>query len=255
MGALCSHKKSLASCLFLMSSVINIFFWVGCSCLERERAALLAFKASFLNQIYAYEQLSLSWEGTDCCGWLRVTCGKEGQVVGLGLHALGVLDINLTSLLRLEGLQFLDLSDNNLRGSLFIKELYRLKKLQTLDLSYNSFEGAMPVEIGLQSSSLEVLYLSSNQLGSLPSSLGNLSHLKELDLSHNELNGIIPPLLGSLSSLEELYLSENEFRGGLSRFLGNLSFLHLVYIDHNNLSEAIPPELSKLRNLQFLDLS
>ncbi|KAL4182192.1 hypothetical protein AMTRI_Chr12g274670 [Amborella trichopoda] len=97
-----------------MLSVINIFFWVGCSCLERERAALLAFKASFLNQTYAYEPLSFSWEGTDCCGWRRV---------------------------RLEGLQFLDLSDNYLVGSLSIKELSRLKKLQTLDLSYNSFEG------------------------------------------------------------------------------------------------------------------
>ncbi|ERN10106.1 uncharacterized protein LOC18438276 [Amborella trichopoda] len=121
MGALCSRKKSLAPCTFHMLSLISIFFWVGCSCLERERAALLAFKASFLNQSSAYERL----KSRDWCRWWGVRCGNEGQVVGLELVYLGVankeLNINLTSLLRLEGLQFLNLAGYKLGGSFTIK--------------------------------------------------------------------------------------------------------------------------------------
>ncbi|MDA8597139.1 leucine-rich repeat domain-containing protein [Candidatus Pacebacteria bacterium] len=78
--------------------------------------------------------------------------------------------------------QALDLSDNNLTGSL-PAEVRQLQQLQILDLSNNQFTG-VPAEIG-QLTKLEVLDLSHNQLTGLPYELGNLSNLKVLNLQGN----------------------------------------------------------------------
>jgi Leucine-rich repeat (LRR) protein len=79
--------------------------------------------------------------------------------------------------------QKLDLSHNNLTGSLQA-EIRHLQNLKVLDLSHNQFTG-VPAEIG-QLKNLEVLDLSHNHITGLPLELGNLSNLKMLDLRGNE---------------------------------------------------------------------
>ncbi len=79
-------------------------------------------------------------------------------------------------------IQKLDLSNNNLDGSLQA-EVRQLQNLKVLDLSNNQFTG-VPAEIG-QLKNLEILNLSNNQLTGLPHELGNLSNLKVLDLRGN----------------------------------------------------------------------
>lgn len=79
-------------------------------------------------------------------------------------------------------LESLDLSNNNLTGSLQA-EIRHLQSLKVLDMSGNKFTG-VPAEVG-QLKELEILDLSNNVLTGLPYELGNLSSLKTLDLSGN----------------------------------------------------------------------
>ena len=102
----------------------------------------------------------------------------------------GVLDLSGQELKKIPDyvfdktdIQKLDLSNNNLGGSLQA-EVRQLQNLKVLNLSNNHFAG-VPAEIG-QLKNLEELNLSSNQITGLPYELGNLSNLKVLDLRGND---------------------------------------------------------------------
>ena len=67
------------------------------------------------------------------------------------------------------------------------------------------------------------LKLNNNGLrGTLPASLGNLTHLQQLDLSRNGLRGMVQAKLGNLDRLERLWLSNNSMFGQLPRSLTHL---------------------------------
>ena len=80
-----------------------------------------------------------------------------------------------------------------------------------LDLSNKGLK-ALPDKIIEKLTGLKKLYLSSNQLTSVPDSLVNLSSLTHLALEFNRLTSV-PDSLGNLSSLTELSLSGNRFTG------------------------------------------
>ena len=100
------------------------------------------------------------------------------------------------------------------------------------------------------------LELDENALsGSLPASLGNLTHLQELDLSDNELSGVLPASLGNLTNLQRLSFFRNQFSGSLPAWLGNLTNLQWLSLSWNAFSGSLPAWLGNLTNLEYLDLS
>ncbi|XP_059066682.1 receptor-like protein EIX2 [Cryptomeria japonica] len=166
-------------------------------------------------------------------------------------------------------LAVLDLADNNFEGETVLSAICMLSNLSWVDLSYNELNGSLPSCLG-SLSSLTELYLNSNSLTrniALPSSVAvldlsynnfegetllsaicMLSNLSWVDLSYNELNGSLPSCLGSLSSLIRLEISGNH----LSALPSSLEDLALS-LDHQQIiSEAFFHNLSKL---QVLDLS
>jgi len=82
------------------------------------------------------------------------------------------------------------------------------------------------------------LYLDNNALiGSLPSSLKELTALVELNLSNNKLTGSIPSSLDALTTLEQLLLERNELDGELPDTLWN------------KIGGSLPSALGNLRDL------
>ncbi|CBI40046.3 unnamed protein product, partial [Vitis vinifera] len=186
-------------------------------------------------------------------------------------------------LFQMRNLVYLDLSSNNLRGSILdsfanrtsierLRNMGSLCNLKTLILSQNDLNGEITELIdvlsGCNSSWLETLDLGFNDLGGfLPNSLGklhnlnsigNLSYLEELYLSDNSMNGTIPETLGRLSKLVAIELSENPLTGVVTEaHFSNLTSLKefsnyrvtpRVSLVFNISPEWIPPfKLSLLR--------
>ncbi len=106
---------------------------------------------------------------------------ESKNLIALDLSEQGLVKVPAYVFERID-LESLDLSDNNLTGSLQ-GEIRILQNLKALDLSGNTFTG-VPAEIG-QLSHLETLDLRNNMLTGLPYELGNLKNLKLLRLSGN----------------------------------------------------------------------
>nr|DAD30222.1 TPA_asm: hypothetical protein HUJ06_031690 [Nelumbo nucifera] len=156
------------------------------ACLEQEKMALLAFKASV--PWTDYDDTSSgrlpSWveddDNDDCCSWERVQCNlTTGWIIQLYLCYIRSRayddDVHLPIWL--------------LNASLFLP----FQELQHLDLSENGFRDLADNE-GLEP-------------------LGRLKRLEVLDLSLNHFNNSILPSLGSLKSLKNLSLSQNYLEG------------------------------------------
>ena len=113
-------------------------------------------------------------------------------------------------LARLTGLEWLDLSGNQLTGPI-PPQLAQLTNLRSLDLHNNQLTGSIPPELGLLAG-LVHLRLNGNQLtGSIPSELGRLTNLHDLAMADNQLTGAIPSELSRLANLRHLSLLPNNF--------------------------------------------
>jgi uncharacterized repeat protein (TIGR01451 family) len=189
---------------------------------------------------------------TTPCSWTGVTC-SGGQVTQISRSSQG-LNGNLPDLSALTALQIIDLSANQLTGTI-PTELGNQVTLTELDLSNNQLTGSIPTELG-NLVNLTDLNLSANQLtGTIPTEFGNLVTLTQLDLSDNQLTGSIPSVLGNLVNLIGLNLSINQLTGTIPAELDNLATLTQLDLSMNQLTGTIPTELGNLVNLTGINLS
>ena len=214
-----------------------------------------------------YEALIALYDSTGGSGWTNndgwdstepldtrfgVTL-RNGRVTELDLSGNNLRGTLPAKLATLTELASLDLSGNQLSG-MIPPELRGLRALESLDLSANRLSGAIPPELG-DLSPLTSLDLSGNRLnGPIPAELGDLGFLRELYLNDNQLNGPIPPELGDLGSLRELYLNDNQLSGTIPAELGHLTNLNVLHLNDNQLSGTIPPELGDFSSLTQLSL-
>ncbi|CAL0308315.1 unnamed protein product [Lupinus luteus] len=152
------------------------------------------------------------------------------------------------------GLEKIDLSNNDLTGSIPAGSNRLLETLTDLDLSKNHLQGIIPAEIG-SLSKLRYLNLSWNELHSqMPPEFGILQNLTVLDLRSSALYGVIPDGICDSGNLAILELDGNSLKGSIPQEIGNCSSLYLLSLSHNNLSDSIPRSMSKLNNLKILRL-
>ncbi|KAL9323942.1 hypothetical protein ACSQ67_008799 [Phaseolus vulgaris] len=241
-------------------------------CLQREREALLQFKASLLDP----NGMLSSWTtATDCCQWKGILCSNlTGNIVSLDLHAEYDYETYSRSYIRgeiheslieLQQLKYLNLSSNYFPDSHIPDFLASLCNLRFLDLSQCEFVGKIPNQFG-SLSHLKYLNLEWNYLeGSIPPQLGNLSKLEYLDLRWNKFEGNLPSQFGNLSKLQKFYLGGSydgvlEINDG-GKLLSNLISLTHLYLwsirglnsSHTWLQEIV--NLPKLRELSLFDCS
>ncbi|KAF2291000.1 hypothetical protein GH714_018185 [Hevea brasiliensis] len=222
---------------------------------------------------------ALSWDvkkQPDPCSWKGVNCSSDSSsVIGLSLNGVGISSSGFLSLVcTIESLQYLDLSVNNLSGSI-PHSIGNLTKLNTLILSSNNLVGEIPQAIANISTlsrfsanqngfvgripsgitrHLRFLDLSYNNLnGSIPSDLLSQSNLHTVDLSYNQLDGLIPEDISQ--SLVRLRLGSNLFNGSVPSLFTLNHRLTYLELDNNSLSGVIPGGLASCRNLALLNLA
>ncbi|CAN0877803.1 Protein STRUBBELIG-RECEPTOR FAMILY 6 [Linum grandiflorum] len=178
---------------------------------------------------------SQNWRGVTCSG-SRVT---EIKLPSVGLS--GTMGYNLDNL---KSLKILDMSGNNIGGSI----PYQLPpNLERLNLANNQFTGEIPYSVS-QMTSLKYLNLGHNQLqNQLGDMFTQLSSLSTLDISSNSFSGNLPESFGSLSSITTMNLQNNQFTGTID-VLAPLR-LENLNIANNHFTGWIPPQLSNV-NIQ-----
>jgi Leucine-rich repeat (LRR) protein len=154
----------------------------------------------------------------------------------------------LETVVQLEQLLILDLSENELRD--LPPEIGNLQNLTWLYLRNNPLS-FLPPEIGnLQN--LTWLILECNELSSLSPEIGTLQNLTMLALGTNQLS-TLPPEIGNLQNLTSLSLFSNQLNT-LPPEIVNLQNLTKLHLGSNKLS-TLPPEIVNLQNLTELDLA
>ncbi|KAG8070105.1 hypothetical protein GUJ93_ZPchr0006g42032 [Zizania palustris] len=138
----------------------------------------------------ALENLYSSWNSpSQLAGW---SAGSGGDPCGAGWQGISCSGAGVTEI-KLAGV--------GLDGSLGY-ELSSLYSLKTLDLSNNNLHGSVPYQLP---PNLTYLNLATNNLsGNLPYSISNMVSLEHLNISHNSLAQQMGDLFGSLNSLSEL---------------------------------------------------
>ncbi|KAL4595647.1 hypothetical protein ACB092_12G106900 [Castanea dentata] len=173
------------------------------------------------------------------------------------LKSINLCDNFLTSLgqhpilLPWTNLAILDLSSNNIQGSLPIPSSSTLQ----YHASHNSFIGKIS-ELICNLSSLQVLELSENNLsGTLPQCLHCFGDsLVLLDIRRNKFEGSIPQTWANGSKLMVIDFSQNKFQGWLPRSLAKCVALMALDLSNNQFNDTFPSWLGNLSNLKILIL-
>ncbi|KAG6773101.1 hypothetical protein POTOM_020355 [Populus tomentosa] len=146
--------------------------------------------------------------------------------------------------------QAIDLSRNQFEGTIPI-EYFNSYRIEFLDLSENNLSGSL--SLGFLAPYLRYVHLYGNRLtGPLPNAFYNSSHLVTLDLGDNNLTEPIPNWIDSLSELSIFILKSNQFNGKLPHQLCSLRKLSILDLSENNFSGPLP---SCLSNLNFTESS
>ncbi|KAM7489907.1 hypothetical protein LguiB_027391 [Lonicera macranthoides] len=228
-------------------------------CRDKERQALLNFK----NEIVDEGGLLSSWgsQEEDCCKWRGIQCSnRTGHVILLNLNGwdnratgnwVGLSGKVSPSLLELNHLKYLDLSDNDFQSSPILEFIGSLSKLQHLNLSWSGFVGRVPHQLG-NLTNLRSLDLGFND-GHL--TVENLEWLSDLRLlRHLDLSEIDLEKVDLLQSIDKLSFLSSE----IPKSFMNLSRLRSLYLPYNNLTGQLPELFQMLfaskNSLEVLDL-
>ncbi|XP_042486208.1 receptor-like protein 15 [Macadamia integrifolia] len=166
--------------------------------------------------------------GLSNCNNLLILDINNNQITGRIPSWIG----NLTSLMVLK------MRGNLLHGNIPI-EFQVPRQLEFLDLSENHLSGSM-VSL-LNSTNLQHLHLEGNGfIGSPSIAFINKSNLLTLDIRNNNLCGGIPDWMASLFGLRVLLLQGNNLNGPIPNNLCQLEWIRLMDLSHNSLSGSIP---------------
>ncbi|XP_022135402.1 plant intracellular Ras-group-related LRR protein 6 [Momordica charantia] len=163
---------------------------------------------------------------------------------GLSLDSLPNPTLNLAAI------SHLDLSNNNLQ---MIPESLtaRLLNLVAFDVHSNQLK-SLPNSIGCLSK-LKILNLSGNLIASLPSTIDNCKSLEELNANFNQLTRLPDTIGFELTNLKKLTVNSNKL-AFLPHTLSHLTALR-VLDTHLNCLRSLPDDLENLINLQVLNVS
>ncbi|KAF8403845.1 hypothetical protein HHK36_011951 [Tetracentron sinense] len=175
--------------------------------------------------------------------------GKLGKLEQLLLQRSGFHGGIPDSFVGLQGLEILDLSQNNLTGELPTRLGLALANLISVDVSLNKLSGSFPTGIchgkGLINLSLHTNFFT----GLIPDSLDDCSSLERFQVQNNGFSGDFPNALWSLPKIRLIRAENNRFSGELPDSISNVAQLEQVEIDNNTFTGRIPQGLGLVKSL------
>lgn len=199
--------------------------------------------------------------GRPHCAWDWIDCDDDDHVAGLDLSDRSSSAASATiasEIALLAGLRSLDLSDNDVEGTVPDALWTSNTNLTDLDLSYNpTLRASIPPSV-TNLASLRRLDLTSCDLtGTLPTELGSLPRLELLSLGSNpDLEGTLPTELGRLARLRELVVAQcRKITGPIpAQLFRTSSSLEELYLHSNDLAGTVPTEIGAAVALRLLRL-
>jgi hypothetical protein len=189
-------------------------------------------------------------DNSNPCGWYGIVCDSGRRLTQAdtrGLAASGsVTELQMAStnlegqlpdgLGRLTSLKVLNMSFNNIGGSIPNQYWADLSSLQTFDVRGNGmFMFTSDMDFSSSGSPVTSLLLADNHfMGQLPQGLADLTSLQTLDISKNYLSGHLDAFADPLKSLQVLLMADNYFTGVLS---GCGLVGHASYVDARTSSD------------------
>ncbi|TYI31784.1 hypothetical protein ES332_A04G008900v1 [Gossypium tomentosum] len=162
----------------------------------------------------------------------------------------------------------LDLSSNLIRGNLSIPAsrikvsslICNVTFLQILDLSHNNLSGTILQCFGNLSDSLGFLNLKKNKFyGTIPLTFAKGCQLSNFNLNGNLLEGPLTPSIFNYKGLEVLDLGNNKINDTFPHWLGSLPQLQVLVLKSNHMHGSLCVNSSKsspfFSKIQIFDLS
>ncbi|KAL5703462.1 hypothetical protein ACHQM5_028552 [Ranunculus cassubicifolius] len=184
--------------LFIMNIVVYFLFLSSGVVYgsDSDVFCLRTLKASVqdpLNYLNSSWNFSNTTEGF-ICKFSGIDCWHpdENKVLNIRLSDMGLKGQFPKGLQNCSSMTGLDLSSNQLSGTIPDDICRMLPFLTSLDLSSNSFSGEIPLNLS-ECKFLNILKLDNNRLtGQIPLKIGTLDRLKQFSVTNNLLSGQIP---------------------------------------------------------------
>ena len=197
-----------------------LWFLLSCSlsyATETDIACLKSIKASLEDP---FNYLKSSWDFNSntegyICRFVGVDCWHpdENKVLNLRLSDMGLKGQFPIGLQNCTSITGVDLSNNELTGSIPANVSKIIPFVTSLDLSSNNFSGEIPADLA-NCSYLNVLELNHNRLsGQIPKQLGLLRRLKTFSVANNMLVGPVPHFINANFSADS-YANNTALCGG-----------------------------------------
>ncbi|XP_047324280.1 leucine-rich repeat receptor protein kinase HPCA1-like [Impatiens glandulifera] len=203
---------------------------------------------------------TLILQGCSFSGQIPDTIGSLPQLYTLSLNSNKLTGQIPPSLGSLSNLYWLDLAENSLSGTIPISNatspgLDQLFSTKHFHFGRNQLSGTIPPQLFNSNMSLIHLLFENNLLsGSIPSTIGLLSHLEVLRLDRNGLSGNVPLNITGLTGVHEFYLSNNQLTGPIPN-LGSLVGLNYLDLSNNSFDvSTFPSWYSSLSSLTTLTM-
>lgn len=148
----------------------------------------------------------------------------------------------------LDAVKILSFASNSVEGE-FPTAVYKMKNLEQLDLSNNNISGSLSADFGNMESLGYITMLNNKEFGgSIPAEIGQLKKLFRLNFSGTSISGAIPAELAGCESLQEFMIFNAKLSGQLPDIWDQFKndFKILMLYGNEGLTGELPASLGTI---------